>query len=124
MNQNRAVRFALNATVVVLVAVSIGMIGFFRTSANLFAVICGVAFFFIPAARRRVATLGFWIGFLALSLLPVDVSFRTRPGPPGFVPVLYGLPMGGEFYEQEKRGELILGGCVVSPGSSKWVVVW
>jgi len=28
------------------------------------------------------------------------------------VPVVYGLPMGGELFERAARGEIVLGGCV------------
>lgn len=31
------------------------------------------------------------------------------------VPVVYGLPIGGEPFERAARGEIVLGGCVVGP---------
>jgi hypothetical protein len=64
-----------------------------------------------------------WILFFVCTLLPVDVSFRVARGLPRFVPVAYGLPS-REGVEAAERGEVILGGCVVSGNEPRWVLVW
>ena len=64
-----------------------------------------------------------WIGGLVLSLLPADVSFETRPGPPRLVPAAHGLP-DPELQEKARRGEVILGGCLATGYGPAWVVVW
>jgi hypothetical protein len=37
--------------------------------------------------------------------------FETR----AIVPVVYGLPIGGEMFEKAARGDIVLGGCVLGP---------
>ena len=61
--------------------------------------------------------------FLFCSLLPVDVSFATRPGFPRLLPVCYGKP-GKTVLDRAHRGEVVLGGCMVSGYDPLWVVVW
>ena len=112
------------AVAIILFSAFVWLAGFFRFSAIFLALIFGVTLIFIPAEKRRVSTRVFWIGFIALSLLPADISFRTRPGPPKFIPVIYGLPIGNELFEQERRGDLILGGCMVNGWSPMWLLVW
>ena len=126
MNKVRIATFAKQAFAVatILFSAFVWLAGFFRFSAVFLALICGVILIFTPAERRLVITRVFRIGFIALSLLPADISFRTRPGPPKFVPVIYGLPIGNELFEQERRGDLILGGSMVNGWCPMWLLVW
>ena len=60
---------------------------------------------------------------LFCSLLPLDVSFATRPGLPKLLPVCYGKP-GKVLLDRAHRGEVVLGGCMVRGYDPLWVVVW
>jgi hypothetical protein len=95
----------------------------FRWSALIFAAACIITLPFLSSPRRQVSLNILVFGFLALSLLSADISFRTRPGSPKFIRVVYGLPA-GDLLEIEKRGEVILGGCVVNGYVPSWVLVW
>ena len=64
-----------------------------------------------------------WLLLITSTFLPVDLSFNNYPGPPRFVPLYMGLPT-MEAIEEAKRGECMLGGCVVSGFEPKWVWVW
>jgi len=64
-----------------------------------------------------------WLGFVFFSLLPVDVSFRDRPGPPRFVRYVTG-PITEEDLRGRKQGEVIFGGCNRSGLEPKWLWVW
>jgi hypothetical protein len=47
-----------------------------------------------------------------LHVCPLHVArFERR----AIVPVVYGLPLGGEMFERAARGEIVLGGCVAGP---------
>jgi hypothetical protein len=63
------------------------------------------------------------VGFVTLSLLRVDISFRTRPGPPKFIRIVHGEPS-VELFETEKRDEVIFGGCSVYGYVPRWLLVW
>jgi hypothetical protein len=73
--------------------------------------------------RSEEALLLALAGFLFCSLLPVDVSFHTRAGFPKLLPICYGKP-GKALIDRAQRGEVVLGGCMVSGYDSLWVVVW
>jgi len=109
--------------IVVLVSCFIWLIICFRWSAVIFAALCIFTLPFLSPQRRRTAVNVLVFGFMAFSLLPADISFRTRVGSPKFMPIVYGLP-GGGLLEREKRGEVILGGCVVNGYVPSWVLVW
>ncbi|MEO5803912.1 MAG: hypothetical protein ABIR24_10305 [Verrucomicrobiota bacterium] len=113
------------AVATVLFATFVWLTTLFRFSAIFFALICCVVLFFISAEKRRMTKRVLCIGFIVLSLLPADISFGTRQGRPKFVPVIYGMVMGGdELFERERRGDLILGGCVVNGWAPMWKLVW
>ena len=62
-------------------------------------------------------------GFLSCSSLPFDISLRVRPGLPRLVSVVYGYARSEDF-ERQKKGEIILGGCVVTGYDPLWLIVW
>ena len=76
----------------------------------------------VRGSSRRRAVVAF-IVFLIATLSPVDLSFRAVDGPPRIVPYVMGLP-GRVLLEKAARGEVVLGGCVVSGFEPRWVIVW
>ena len=64
-----------------------------------------------------------FVAFLVAAFLPVDVSLRSYPGPPRFVPLIMGSPT-DEDVARESRGEVVLGGCILRGNDPKWVWVW
>jgi hypothetical protein len=79
-----------------------------------------VAFAFGRAPRAFVAT---GLGVAVLAISPFEVALASRPGFPGIVPVLSGLP-GPKARERARRGEVVLAGCMVTELEPRWVVVW
>jgi hypothetical protein len=74
---------------------------------------------------RRGATVAcVWAIWLALSFSPVDVFPFRHGGPPRLVPLVMGLPK-SQTAERAERGEVILGGCIVSGFEPKYyLVIW
>ena len=64
-----------------------------------------------------------WVAFIITTFLPFDVSLQNYPGPPRFVPLVMGYPSDSTL-ERAKRGEVILGGCLVRGNEPRWVWVW
>jgi hypothetical protein len=64
-----------------------------------------------------------WGIVAAATLLPVSVSLQHTPGPPRFVEYVKGKPTRSA-WDASKRGECVLGGCVVWPLEPRWVWVW
>jgi len=77
---------------------------------------------FLRTARTKLMRLIF-VAFLVAAFLPVDVSLENYPGPPRFVPLVMGLPT-AEAVAHERRGEVMLGGCIVRGNEPRWVLVW
>ena len=81
---------------------------------------CSVGY--VVSGRPRMMKLtGHLVIFLLLS--PVEVSIARRSGPPGIVPPEMGLA-GPALRERARRGEVVLGGCLVGGLEPRWVVVW
>jgi len=70
--------------------------------------------------RPSLAT---WAVWLALSFSPIDILPIPKGGPPRLVPLVMGLPR-PETVERAKRGEVMLGGCIVSGFEPKYYLVW
>jgi hypothetical protein len=81
---------------------------------------CDVGFV-IGRGYRPLAVCGAILSALILS--PIEISMFRRPGPPGVVPLIMGLP-GPELRARARRGEVVLGGCITSGHEPRWVVVW
>jgi hypothetical protein len=65
-----------------------------------------------------------WAGWLALTFSPIDIfPIPPKTGRPRLVPLVMGLPR-PETIERAKRGEVILGGCLVSGFEPKYYLVW
>ena len=68
-------------------------------------------------------SLAAWAICIALSFSPIDVFPIPKGGPPRLVPLVMGLPR-PETVERAKRGEVILGGCIVSGFEPKYYLIW
>lgn len=77
---------------------------------------------FLWTGRTRWMRLIF-VAFLIATFLPIDVSLRSYPGPPRFVPLIMGSPT-AEDSAREERGEVVLGGCILRGNAPRWVWVW
>jgi len=64
-----------------------------------------------------------FVAFLITAFVPVDISFQNYPGPPRFVPLIMGLPNEQDF-RQLQKGDVMLGGFIVSGNEPGWVLVW
>ena len=84
--------------------------------------LAGSYFHFLSTARTRLMRLLF-VSFLIAVFLPIDVMPVNVPGPPRFVPLVMGMP-GPELSARAKRGEVILGGCMVRGNEPRWIWVW
>ena len=81
------------------------------------------AYFRYIRGRRSKLPFGLWLVAFLTTLLPVDISFHDVSGPPRFVPLVMGLP-GSELMKEAARGNVVLGGCLVTGYEAKWVLVW
>jgi hypothetical protein len=81
---------------------------------------CSVAYA-VNGSPRPLIVSGLIVAFLLVS--PVEVSSVQRSGPPGVVALEMGLP-GPRLKERAKRGEVVLGGCIVGGLEPRWVVIW
>jgi hypothetical protein len=68
-------------------------------------------------------SLAAWVVCLALTFSPIDVFPIPKGGRARLVPLLMGLPR-PETVERAKRGEVMLGGCIVSGFEPKYYLVW
>lgn len=92
------------------------------TGLCLLLALAGSYIYFLYTARTRLMRWIF-VGFLIAVFLPIDVWPVNHPGPPRFIPLVMGMP-GPELSHRAKRGEVILGGCIVSGNEPRWVWVW
>jgi hypothetical protein len=80
--------------------------------------------FFLRFGRNGIRpSLVTWTVWLMLTFSPIDVLPIPKGGPPRLVPLVMGLPT-HETAERAKRGEVILGGCIVSGFEPKYYLVW
>jgi hypothetical protein len=61
--------------------------------------------------------------WLPLTFSPIDMLPIPKAGRPRVVPLVMGLPT-RETAERARRGEVILGGCIVSGFEPKYYLVW
>jgi len=64
-----------------------------------------------------------WVTFLLVSLSPIDIRPTSWIGHPKLQRVVMGLPTKNAIQASE-RGEIWLGGCIVSLNDPKWVITW
>ena len=95
----------------------------FRLTAFVLLIALAISYFhFLYTSRTRLMRVIF-VSFLVAVFLPIDVSLQNFPGPPRFVPLVMGLPT-PEAAARASRGEMMLGGCIVSGHEPRWVWVW
>jgi hypothetical protein len=95
----------------------------FRWIAVFFFAIWVVTVAFRRGLRNQWSIATILIGIIFCCFQPFDISFETRPGPPRIVRVIYGKPT-RKAIEMAKRGEVMLGGCVVIGFEPEWVLIW
>src|SRR5262245_4541715 len=80
-------------------------------------------FFFKFGSRDLRASLAIWAVCLLLCFSPIDLLPFPRGGRLRLVPLVMGFPS-PETVQRAKRGEVILGGCLVSGFEPKYYLVW
>jgi hypothetical protein len=96
---------------------------FFRWTALISAALLLLVATFSRPERRRLIFGVSAIVFVGLSLAPIDLRFRATPGPPRIVRYIHGLPT-EHAREMARRGDAVLGGCIVSGYEPDWLIVW
>lgn len=94
----------------------------FRFIALPFLVATWVFSFKVGSHDLRVP-LAFWAVCLFLCFSPIDVLPIPKGGRPRLVPLVMGLPR-PETIQRAERGEVVLGGCLVSGFEPKYYLVW
>ena len=84
--------------------------------------VVGLYFRMLRTNHRRAFLCAFTL-FAITPFLPWDLSFRTVPSGPRFVRLVMGLPT-SEAFEKARRGDIVLGGCVVNGFEPRWVWAW
>jgi len=79
--------------------------------------------FFKQRGKDLRPSLAAWAVWLLLTFSPIDVLPFPRGWPPRIVPLVMGLPK-HETLERAKRGDVILGGCIVTGFEPKYYIVW
>ncbi len=95
----------------------------YRITAGLALLAVAIVPALVAEERKRTS---FWTTFslwFVLLVVPVDITFKNVPGRPRFVPYIMGLP-NHESVVKVKRGEVVLGGCVITGTEPKYVLVW
>ena len=70
--------------------------------------------------RPSLITLAIWV---PLTFSTIDIHSIPKVGRPRLVPLVMGLPT-PETLDRAKRGEVILGGCIVFGFEPKYYLVW
>jgi hypothetical protein len=83
-------------------------------------VIAGAVWIFTGYWRALALTS---VVFLVVSLSPVDVRAENWSGAPRLMPIVMGYPTADAMHAA-MRGEVWLGGCIVSGSEPKWMLVW
>lgn len=121
LTKTKFFRFLLCPTVF-LVAIVL-LLSSFRLTAFILLFALAISYFRFLRSSRTIWMRLIFVSFLIAVFLPIDVSLRNVPGPPRFVPLVMGLP-GPQLSARAEKGEVILGGCLVSGNEPRWVWVW
>ena len=108
--------------VLLVSSLAVSMESYRATASVVFLAVVACYIHFIITSKMkwlRLAVVVFWI----VAFLPIDISLKNYPGPPRFVPLIMGSPT-EEDVARERRGEVILGGCILRGNEPKWVLVW
>jgi hypothetical protein len=108
----------------VLVALGVFLLNSgYRLLPTVWLIVCIVAWWIRPRWRRVWLPLVALAGWVLVHASPYDVSWQTRPGGPRFVELVMGYPS-NETIRAAERGEVILGGCLVTHLEPRWILVW
>jgi len=121
MNQPQTTKRSL-AILVLLFAASFFWLGFAWRFVSLSALLVGWILYFKRKSSIRPTLVALSL-FVPLTLSPIDVQPIHRRWPPRVVPLVMGLPT-AQTVERAKRGEQVLGGCIVTGGEPKYYLVW
>lgn len=95
----------------------------YRLTGFVLLVALAVSYFhFLRTSRTALMRIVF-VSFLIAVFLPIDVTLKNVPGPPRFVPLIMGLPS-EPTVERARRGDVMLGGCMVRGTEPRWLWVW
>jgi len=115
-------RIRLVVVFLVLLVATIFWVGAFRFVSLPFLLAAWVFFLMYgrTTVRPTLITLMIW---LPMTFSPIDVLPIPKGRRPRLVPLVMGLPT-RETAERAQRGEVILGGCIVSGFEPKYYLVW
>jgi hypothetical protein len=115
-------RIRLVVVFLVLLVATIFWVGAFRFVSLPFLLAAWVFFLMYgrTTVRPTLITLMIW---LLMTFSPIDVLPIPKGRRPRLVPLVMGLPT-RETAERAQRGEVILGGCIVSGFEPKYYLVW
>jgi len=90
-----------------------------------FFLFASIFFWFRKPQLRRARFLALLLAsFLSMQFfLPFDISILYWPGRPHIVRLVMGLPT-VETAQRARRGEVALGGCIVSGNEPSWILIW
>ena len=111
----------ISVLVVLLVSTFFTLLAF-RFVSLPFLIVAWVLFLRFGRNRLRPSLIT-WMVWFMVTFSPIDVLPIPKGGPPRLVPLVMGLPT-RETAERAKRGEVILGGCIVSGFEPKYYFVW
>ncbi len=122
MNQPQRMEFYRVAVLGLLLVASFFWLGFALRFLSFPVLLLAWVLYFKrkPAVRPAIIAL---LLFFPLTFSPIDVRPIHRSWPPKLVPLVMGLPR-PETVERAKRGEVILGGCIVTGFEPKYYLVW
>jgi len=110
------------AVFVVLMVASLFSLIAFRFVSLPFLIAAWVLFFKYGLTTIRPSFIALTI-WLALTFSPIDILPIPKAGRPRLVRLVMGLPT-RETAKRAQRGEVILGGCIVSGFEPKYYLVW
>jgi hypothetical protein len=95
----------------------------YRLLPDIFLFACLFLWLRKPELRRaRILFLLLTCFLLMEFFLPFDLSILYWPGRPRIVPLVMGLPT-AETAQRARRGEIALGGCIVSGNEPRWILI-
>ena len=106
----------------VLLVATFFWVGAFRFVSLPFLIAAWALFFKYGRTTIRPPFIALTI-WLALTFSPIDILPIPKGGRPRLVPLVMGLPT-RKTAERAQRGEVILGGCIVSGFEPKYYLVW
>jgi hypothetical protein len=111
----------ISVLIVLLVSTFFALLAF-RFVSLPFLIVAWVLFLLFGRNRLRPSLITLTVWHM-LTFSPIDVLPIPKGGPPRLVPLVMGLPS-RETAERAKRGEVILGGCIVSGFEPKYYLIW